>query len=94
MRKIALWLSTNGAIAYLFVLPGSIFSITEITKYKYFSPLKPSNELKYESELNIVPLVRARKCKGHDMMASVPKAALHLLSVDGSSRPQFPINQI
>jgi len=50
MRKIALWLSTNGAIAYLFVLPGSVFSITEITKYKYFSPLKPSNELKYESE--------------------------------------------
>jgi len=34
----ALWPSTNGAIPYFLVLPGSEFSITEITEYTYFSP--------------------------------------------------------
>ena len=34
-----------------------LLSITEITEYKYFSLLKRSRELKYKSELNIVPLV-------------------------------------
>jgi len=38
MREIALWSSTNGAIAHFLVLPGSLLSITEITEYKYFSP--------------------------------------------------------
>jgi len=32
------------------VLPGSLLSITEITEYKYFSPLRPSRELKDEDE--------------------------------------------
>jgi len=41
---IALWPSTNGAIPYFFVLPGSGLSITEITQYTYFSPLQPSRE--------------------------------------------------
>ena len=36
---------------------GSLLSITEITEYKYFSPLKPIHEFKYKSEWNIVPLV-------------------------------------
>ena len=30
--------STNGAIVLFLVSPGSLFSITEITEYKYFSP--------------------------------------------------------
>jgi len=41
---IALWPSTNGAIPYFLVLPGSELSITEITEYTYFSPLKPCRE--------------------------------------------------
>jgi len=32
---IALWPSTNEAIPHIFALPGSEFSITEITKYTY-----------------------------------------------------------
>jgi len=47
---IALWPSTNGAIPYFSVLPGSELSITEITEYTYFSPLKPCLEFKYKSE--------------------------------------------
>ena len=42
--------STNGVIPYLLVLPGSELSITEITEYTYFSPLKPCRELMYKSE--------------------------------------------
>ena len=53
---IALWPSTNGAIPYFLVLPGSELSITEITEYIYFSPLKPRREFKYESEYNTVPV--------------------------------------
>ena len=34
---IALWPSTNGAIPYFLVLPGSELSITEITGYAYFA---------------------------------------------------------
>jgi len=34
--EIALWSSTNGAIPYFLVLPGSELSITEITEYTYF----------------------------------------------------------
>jgi len=45
-----MWPSTNGAIPYFLVLPGSELSITEITQYKYFSPWKPSREFKYRSE--------------------------------------------
>jgi len=41
---IALWPSTNGAIPHFLVLPGSELSISEITEYTYFSPLKPSRE--------------------------------------------------
>jgi len=48
--EIALWPSTNGSIPYFVVLPGSEFAITEITEYKYFSPLKPSCEFKHKSE--------------------------------------------
>jgi len=48
--QIALWPSTNGAIAYYLVLPGSLLSITEITEYEYFSPLQPSRKLKYTTE--------------------------------------------
>ena len=47
---IALWPSTNGAIPYFLVLPGSELSITEIPEYTYFSPLKPSREFIYKSE--------------------------------------------
>ena len=47
---IALWPSTNGAIPYFLVLPGSELSITEITEHTYFSPLKPSREFIYKSE--------------------------------------------
>jgi len=54
--EIALWPSTNGAIAYFLKLPGSLLSITEITEYKYLIPLKPWRRLKYKSEQNIVPL--------------------------------------
>jgi len=32
------------------VLPGSESTITEITEYIYFSPLKPRREFKYKSE--------------------------------------------
>jgi len=35
--EIALWPSTKGAIPYFLVLLGSELSITEITKYRYFS---------------------------------------------------------
>jgi len=49
-REIALWSSTNGGIPYFLVLSGSELSITEITEYKYLSPLEPSRKLKYESE--------------------------------------------
>jgi len=45
--EIALWLSTNGAIAYFLVLLGSLLPITEITEHKYLSPLKPSCEVTY-----------------------------------------------
>jgi len=31
---------------HFLVLPGSFFSITEITEYRYFSPFKPIDELK------------------------------------------------
>jgi len=47
---IALWPSTNGAIPYFLVLPGSELSITEITKYTYFSQIKPCREFRYECE--------------------------------------------
>ena len=50
MREIALWPFTNGAIVRFLVLPGSLLSITEITEYIYFSPLKLSCELKYKIE--------------------------------------------
>ena len=46
MQEIALWPSTNGAIPHFLVLPGSELSITQITEYKYFSPLKPSRDIK------------------------------------------------
>jgi len=32
------------------VLPGSLSIFTQITGHKYFSPLKPCREIKYESE--------------------------------------------
>jgi len=48
--EIALWPSTNREIVHFLVLPGSLFSITEITEYRYFSPLKPIRECKYKSE--------------------------------------------
>jgi len=32
------------------VLPGSESTITEITEYIYFSPLKPRRDFKYKSE--------------------------------------------
>jgi len=48
--------STNGVIPYLLVLPGSELSITEITEYTYFSPLKPCRELMYKSESTTVPV--------------------------------------
>ena len=35
---------------HFLVLPGSLLSITEITEYAYFSPLKPIHELRYKSE--------------------------------------------
>jgi len=47
---IALWPSTNGAIPYFVVLPGSELSVTEITEYYYVSPYKPCREFKYTSE--------------------------------------------
>ena len=47
---IALWPSTNGAIPCFLVLPGIELSITEITWYRCFSPLKPIRELTYTSE--------------------------------------------
>ena len=56
MREIPLWSSTNGAIAYFLILPGSLLSITNITAYICFSPLKPSGELNHKSGLHIVPL--------------------------------------
>jgi len=46
MRTIALWPSTNGAIAHFLVIPGSRLSITDITEHTYFSSLKPSCEYK------------------------------------------------
>jgi len=36
--------------AHFLVLQGSLLSITEITEYRYFSPLKPIRELIYKSE--------------------------------------------
>jgi len=54
MREIPLWSSTNGAIAYFLVLPGSLLSSTEITAHIYFSPLKPSRELNHKSGLHMV----------------------------------------
>jgi len=44
---VALWPSTDGAIPYFLVLPGSEFSITE---YTYFSPLNPCRALISKSE--------------------------------------------
>jgi len=41
---------------HFLVLPGSLLSITEITEYTYFSPLKPNREFRYKSEQNIVPM--------------------------------------
>jgi len=38
------------------VLPGSRSTITEITEYTYFSPLKPRREFEYKSEENTVPV--------------------------------------
>jgi len=38
--EIALWPSTNGVIPCFLVLPGSELSITQITEYKYFCPLR------------------------------------------------------
>jgi len=35
---------------HFLVLPGSLLSITEITEYRYFSPLKPVRELRYKRE--------------------------------------------
>jgi len=35
---------------HFLVLPGSLLSITEITEYRYFSPLKPFHEFRYKSE--------------------------------------------
>ena len=35
---------------HFLVLPGSLFSFTEITEYRYCSPLKPIRELIYASE--------------------------------------------
>jgi len=58
----ALWPSTNGAIPYFLVLPGSELSITEITEYIYFSPLKPCREFKYKSEYNTVPVKLIFEC--------------------------------
>ena len=46
--EIALLPSTNGAIPYFLVLPGSELSISETTEYKYFSPFKPSREFAYK----------------------------------------------
>ena len=40
----------------LFVLPGSELSITDITEYRYFGPLKPCRQCKYEKDYNTVPL--------------------------------------
>jgi len=48
--QIAPWPSTNGAIPYFLVLPGSELSINEITEYTYFSLLKPSREFIYKSK--------------------------------------------
>jgi len=48
--------STNGAIPYFLVLPGSELSITEITVYTYFSPLETSREFTHKSEWNTVPV--------------------------------------
>jgi len=50
MQEITLWSSTNGAIPYFLVLPGSELSTTEIAEYKGFCPLKPSRGFKYKSE--------------------------------------------
>ena len=47
---IALWPSTNGVIPYNLVLPGSELSITDITEYTYFSPIKPCREFRYKNE--------------------------------------------
>jgi len=41
---------------HFLVLPGSLLSITEITEYTSFSSSKPIHELRYKSELNIVPM--------------------------------------
>jgi len=57
MRAIKLWQSTNRAIILFLVLPGSLFSITEIPEYTYFSPSKkPTCKLKHKSEENVVRL--------------------------------------
>ena len=53
---IALWPSTNGAIPYFVVLPGSELSVTEITEYYYVSPYKPCREFQYTSEYHTVPV--------------------------------------
>jgi len=52
---ISLWPSTNGAIPYFLVLPGSELSITEITEYTCFSPLKPCRNFINKSQSNTVP---------------------------------------
>ena len=39
--EIALWPSTNGAIPYFLILPGSELSITEIAGYTYSILIKP-----------------------------------------------------
>ena len=51
MRDIALWPSTNMSIAMILVLAGSRSTVTEITWYIYFCPLKSSCELRNKSEL-------------------------------------------
>jgi len=51
VREIAPWPCTNLSIHDALVLAGSESTITEITEYKYFSPLKTGREFKYKSEV-------------------------------------------
>jgi len=44
-------LAVHERVDYRFlVLPGSDLTITEITEYMYFSPLKPRREFRFASE--------------------------------------------
>ena len=49
-------LAVTNLLIPIIVLAGSESTITEITGYSYFSLIKPSPELTYKIELNIVPL--------------------------------------